>query len=421
MPSMARVELDRLVSLSTSGKWDEVLSNTRSLAIDQFDATEAAQVLFFEGLALLHLEQPEQAQLAVQLGLEYAASRPELLDLAARVASALGRTSEAAVFHERAIENAPEEVRPLLMINYAATLAHEEDYAESIKLLEAAESAGHGCYELHLLMARAHSGLGHNKRALARFADANRDRPAEVAPRIGIANALAKLGRTTQAEALYDQLRGLGFDGDVYYNWAVARLARSDPMGVIALCKVIPHDHSHYPLMLCLHAKALLQMGADSAALRLLERGIGSMPTTRDRATHYDDYCATEAEAIAANEDTPKARRRLLWRLSRVKYNLPRSLCVLALFNDPPEGSVQRYEVVLESHGGEWVERLLVQAANREDAIALAYAIHVPDDVTSAFTSVREGGEVPSYAQELPPVRGVLSRRFDLLGLPRKK
>jgi len=410
---MAKPELNRLISLGTSGKWEEVLAATRSLAIDEFTDAEAAQILFFEGLALLHLGQPDQAQQAVQMGLEYTSTRPELLDLAARVANALGHVSEAAVFHERAMANAPEEIRPLLLINYAATLVSEEDFSGALKLVEEAELAGQGCYESSLLAARCHAGLGRHRDALIRFSEASRDRPTESAPRLGVANMLSVLGKSTQAEAMYAQLLGVAPDAEVAYNWAWSRLAQGDPMGAVKLCRSVPHDAPGAAALTCLHAKALLAMGAEEAALGLLARGIASLGLTRDNTVLYDDFSATEAETMAGLGQDAKARKRLASRIARFHRNLPRSQCVLALMNDPPENRPTLYEVTVESPAGDWHERLTVQAQDSTDALGLAMEVHVPDDFAAALTSIRPGGVIPSYARDLPPVRGVLERRFD--------
>jgi hypothetical protein len=134
---------------------------------------------------------------------------------------------------------------------------------------------------------------------------------------------------------------------------------------------------------------------------------------SRENAALYDEHCVTEAETMAGLGQSDKARKRLSFRIARFRRNLPRCQSVLALMNDPPETRPQMYEVSIDSPKGEWNERLIVQAIDATDALALAAEVHLPDDIAMALTSVRPGGAIPIYARELPPVRGVLERRFE--------
>lgn len=418
---MSRSELDRLIGLGTSGKWEEVLAATRSLPIDEFADQDAALILFFEGSALLHLEQPDQAQQAVQMGLEYTSTRPELLDLAARVAQALGQVSEAAVYHERAMAHAPVQIRPLLLINYASTLVSDEDYSGALRLLEQAVDEGQGCYEASLLAGRCLANLGRHREALMKYFEASRARPGELAPRMGLADMLAVLGKSRQADALYAQLMGSAGDSQILYNWALNRLTSGDPVGAVKLCRKGEPGATGYGALVCLHGKALLAMGADEAALQLFARGIPMLESSGSNAALYDDFSVAEAETLGDLGESEKARRRIGYRIARFRRNLPRAQSVLALMNEPPRGGVLVFEVAVEPGGGSWSERLVVQASSQADALALASEVHLPDDLAGSATSVRQGGAIPAYARRLPPVRGVLERRFETVRSGRKK
>jgi tetratricopeptide (TPR) repeat protein len=423
---MERPLLEQLYTLSAASRWEDVLQHTREVALDERPELEASQILFFEGLALLHLDQPADARQAVMMGLEYASNRPELLDLAARVSVALGRASEAAVFHERAIANASAPLQPLLLMNYAATLFQEGNFADALRCLRRTGDEERLSFDGHVLAGRCFASLGRHRDALSHFRTAREEHPNEVAPRLGIANALAALGEFADADTDYAILAMDSLDPSVTYNWAVARLTSGDSLGTVNLCRKMTKLGAGSPAVTCMHAKALLEMGAVDAALNLLGRGLdgffgdaGRIPSGREGVTLYDEFAATEAETIAESGESGRARSRIVGRIRAIRGHMARCFPVLALMNDPPATDPEPFHVTASGVAGQWVVHFDVLAPDDRDALALAAELlpDIPENPRrgSPVLRVEPRENFSQSAMEgLPPVRGVLARRFDL-------
>ncbi len=399
--------VDELLGLCSTGQWGEVLARTRSLAIDDFKASEAASILFFEGLSLYHMERLEEARQAVSIGLEFDRLKPGLLDLAARIAAADGRNAEAAMYHERALSHCDEAVRPLFLLNYASTLAASETWAPALMLVLRAEADGAGCPESALLAARCLRAMGRLDEALDRYDSAIETRMGDIPARIEHANCLAATGDLEGAEEAFRDLLDLGFDGEVLYNWAVVRLTAGNPTGCIGLLRLIPAEDRYAPAGACLHAKALAKMGATEAALGIISSSLDLVAIDPWLLSTYDDFVATEARENSRLRGPAHARRRLVARISRVRRDLPISLQELSRLTPPESGELGVYEVTCLCGSGGWTERLVVAATSQSDAGRLAAEIHFPDDVASAAISIRP------VVGESPKRRGVISRRFE--------
>ena len=237
------------------------------------------QDLLKEAIALQQQGKLPEAARNYELFLDMYPNVPQVRSNLAAALVGMGHYADAIVEYKRALEQKPD---PAVRLNLALAYYKAANFNLAVQELEKVRNADVTNVHAVLLLADCDLRLGRNKNVIDLLSPMHRANPSDLGIAYLLGTALAREGRTTEAQIVINQITSRGDSAEVRLLMGTAKFAGHDYRGALSDIKKAVDMNPNLPDVYSYYGLALLYTGDPVGGRQAFEKDLEHDPNNFD-------------------------------------------------------------------------------------------------------------------------------------------